>query len=310
MEWVETTAKTVDDAKAEALDQLGVEADEAEFDVLEEPRPGLFGRVRGTARVRARIRPTPVRPKNDRRRSSKRGGGKKSAESRSSNRSDRGGQRSAATASSAEAPASESSDVAEEAAVGSSGADGSGSTNSTSGSSRRRSPNRKKAAMTQDQETVQESPVSPEEVGDAAVAFVDGLVTAFGGDGTTSVAVEGTELDVSVAGSDLGLLVGPRGRTLLAVQDLTRVAAQRRLGDQTTRLRVDVGGYRERRSAALESFAASVAEQVRESGVARALEPMASADRKVVHDALNDTDGVTSRSEGDDPNRYIVVAPA
>ncbi|MEM9042279.1 MAG: R3H domain-containing nucleic acid-binding protein, partial [Actinomycetota bacterium] len=113
-----------------------------------------------------------------------------------------------------------------------------------------------------------------------------------------------------VAGSDLGLLVGPRGRTLLAVQDLTRVAAQRRLGDQTTRLRVDVGGYRERRSAALESFAAAVAEQVRESGGARAGEPMASADRKVVHDALNDTDGVTSRSEGDDPNRYIVVAPA
>ncbi|MEM9747985.1 MAG: R3H domain-containing nucleic acid-binding protein [Actinomycetota bacterium] len=164
--------------------------------------------------------------------------------------------------------------------------------------------------MTQDQETVQESPVSPEEVGDAAVAFVDGLVTAFGGDGTTSVAVDGTELDVSVAGSDLGLLVGPRGRTLLAVQDLTRVAAQRRLGDQTTRLRVDVGGYRERRSAALASFAASVAEQVRESGVARALEPMASADRKVVHDALNEAEGVTSRSEGDDPNRYIVVDPA
>lgn len=155
-----------------------------------------------------------------------------------------------------------------------------------------------------------ENPVSPQEVGDAAVAFVDGLVEAFGASGTTTVNVDGTELDVAVAGSDLGLLVGPRGRTLLAVQDLARVAAQRRLGDQETRLRVDVGGYRERRSAALASFASSVAEQVRETGVARALEPMASADRKVVHDALNEEEGVTSRSEGDDPNRYIVVAPA
>ncbi|MEM9747986.1 MAG: Jag N-terminal domain-containing protein [Actinomycetota bacterium] len=127
---METTAKTVDDAKAEALDQLGVAADEAEFDVLEEPRPGLFGRVRGTARVRARVRPTPVRPKNDRRRSSKRGGGKKLAESRSSNRSDRGGQRSESPAASPASDISpETADVDGAAAPAAAVADGSGSTN-------------------------------------------------------------------------------------------------------------------------------------------------------------------------------------
>ena len=68
MEWVETTAKTVDEAKDLALDQLGVTADEAEFEVLDEPRPGLFGRLRGEARVRARVRPASVRPKQQRRR--------------------------------------------------------------------------------------------------------------------------------------------------------------------------------------------------------------------------------------------------
>jgi spoIIIJ-associated protein len=78
MEWVETTAKTVDEARSAALDQLGVAADEAEFDVVEEPRPGLFGRLRGEARVRARVKPAPVRPKQERRRRSRRrsdGGG-------------------------------------------------------------------------------------------------------------------------------------------------------------------------------------------------------------------------------------------
>jgi len=67
MEWVETVAKTVVEAREMALDRLGVGEDDAEFEVLEEPKAGLFGRVRGEARVRARIRPTAVRPKQDRR---------------------------------------------------------------------------------------------------------------------------------------------------------------------------------------------------------------------------------------------------
>lgn len=154
------------------------------------------------------------------------------------------------------------------------------------------------------------SPVSPQEVGDAAVVFMDGLVSAFGAEGTSELEVEGTELDVRVGGDGLGLLVGPGGRTLNAIQDLARVSAQRRLGDHETRLRIDVAGYRARRSEALQRFAVDVAESVRESGESRALEPMTSADRKVIHDALNEEDGVASRSEGDDPNRRIVVVPA
>src|SRR5947208_9948347 len=67
MEWVETTGRSVEEAKELALDQLGVLEDDAEFDVLEEPRPGLFGRIRGEARVRARVRPTQPRAKAERR---------------------------------------------------------------------------------------------------------------------------------------------------------------------------------------------------------------------------------------------------
>lgn len=155
-----------------------------------------------------------------------------------------------------------------------------------------------------------ESTVTPDEVGAAAVTFMEGLTAAFGAEGDVDVAIDGIELEVTVSGSELGLLVGPGGRTLNAVQDLARVAAQRRLGDHETRLRVDVAGYRERREAALTAFARDVAEQVRTSGTARSLEPMTSADRKVVHDALNEEDGVSSRSVGDDPDRRIIVEPA
>ena len=67
MQWVETTGRSIDEAKVLALDQLGVDVDDAEFEVLEEPRPGLFGRVRGEARVRARVRPSVPRTKTERR---------------------------------------------------------------------------------------------------------------------------------------------------------------------------------------------------------------------------------------------------
>ena len=155
-----------------------------------------------------------------------------------------------------------------------------------------------------------ETEVSPQEVGDAAVAFMSGLATAFGAEASTDVEIEGTEIDVRVTGDELGLLVGPGGRTLTAVQDLARVSSQRRLGDHQTRLRIDVGGYREKRKGALEKFAVAVANQVIEAGSTKALEPMSSADRKVVHDAITEIDGVTSRSEGDEPNRRVVISPA
>jgi spoIIIJ-associated protein len=296
MEWVETTAKTIEEAREAALDQLGVGADEAEFDVLEEPKPGLFGRTRGQARIRARIMPSPARAKQERRRKPKadkpRGqaaGGKKQADKTPKARDD--------------APTESASDNSTEQ-------DSAASTSEPKTRSRgnSRSGNSQEKKMSNEERP--QSDVTPQEVGDAAVSFMNDLVSAFGGTGSAELTVDGIELDVQVHGDDLGLLVGPGGRTLNAVQDLVRVAAQRRLGDHETRLRIDVAGYRERRSAALSKFAAEVAGQVRESGSARSLEPMTSADRKVIHDALNDEEGVVSTSSGEDPYRRVVVEPA
>ena len=72
MEWVETTARSIEEAKDAALDQLGVDEQEAEFEIVEEPRAGLFGRVRGEARVRARVAPKAPRPRQGRRGRTKR----------------------------------------------------------------------------------------------------------------------------------------------------------------------------------------------------------------------------------------------
>jgi spoIIIJ-associated protein len=115
-------------------------------------------------------------------------------------------------------------------------------------------------------------------------------------------------VEARLVGDDLGLLIGPKGQTLAAVQDLTRAAVQHgpRRG---TRLRVDVGGYQQRRREALARFTLDVAGQVQTSGTSVSMEPMPAIDRKVVHDTVNTVDGVTSRSEGEDPRRWVVILP-
>lgn len=310
MEWVETTAKTVEAAKDLALDRLGVAADEADFEVLEEPRSGLFGRVRGEARVRARIRPTAVRPKQDRRRDRKSGKGAKGAK----DVDDAGESTSSDTDESAQTVAGEPVAAASTRDARRGGSDnGERPLRNERGprDSRRDANGNGEGRSRQPKENnVDETTVTPEQVGEAAVAFMSGLADAFGATSTTTLAIEGEELDVRVTGTDLGVLVGPGGRTLTAIQDLVRVAAQRRLGDHETRLRIDVAGYREKRKGALEQFTQSIAAQVVASGQAKALEPMSSADRKIVHDAVGEMDGVVSRSDGEDPARRVVIAPA
>lgn len=295
MEWVETTAKTIEAAREAALDQLGVAIDEAEIEVIEEPRPGLFGRMRGEARLRARVRPTPVRPKQERRRKG---------------RSDQTS--AAATTDRSTSDASSVSDPDAESAPAptprTSSSDTAGSRQKSKQNTGQNSNENEEQKMTSEDRP--ESTVTPDAVGAAAVAFIDGLTDAFGLQATSTLRIDDLDISVDVAGNELGLLVGPGGRTLNAIQDLARVSAQRRLGDHETRLRIDVAGYRERREAALASFAREVAEQVRASGTSRSLEPMSSSDRKIVHDVLNAEDGVASRSVGEDPDRRIVIDPA
>ncbi|MFM7872850.1 MAG: protein jag, partial [Actinomycetota bacterium] len=155
-----------------------------------------------------------------------------------------------------------------------------------------------------------EEPADPAQVAAAAEKFLMGLAEALGASATTAVDIDGENIEVQLNGTELGLLVGPRGTTLQAVQDLTRVVSQRRVGDHDTRLRIDVGGYRAKRREALSRFVNQVADEVVASGTARALEAMPSADRKIVHDALNGRTDISTHSEGEDPNRRVVISPA
>lgn len=269
MQWVETTGRTIDEAKSIALDQLGVADDDAEFEILEEPKAGLFGRTRGEARVRARVRPRAPRPKVERR--DRRRGDKQRSDGDSR----------------------------------------------PQGQARERRPreshkasSEKGTSMSEDTPRAPRPAADPATVAAEAEKFLQGLTAAFGVTGTTSTVIEGDEIEVSVDGSDLGLLVGPRGSTLQAVQDITRVVSQRRMGDHDTRLRVDVGGYRAKRKEALSRFVNQVADEVVSTGTARALEPMPSADRKVIHDALTGRTDIATHSEGEDPYRRVVISPA
>lgn len=150
-----------------------------------------------------------------------------------------------------------------------------------------------------------------EEQAEVAEEFLQGLLDQYGFAASVETRVlDEDTVELAATGEGLGLLVGPKGATLAALQDVTRTVVQRRFPSRTDRILVDVAGYRERRATALQRFSQQVATEVIEGGAERALEPMSPADRKVVHDAINEIDGVITRSEGEDPLRYIVIAPA
>ena len=164
--------------------------------------------------------------------------------------------------------------------------------------------------MTTDQSEAQVDPPTLAEEADVAKGFLQGLLDAFEVQGQVgSQELDEDTVEVGVTGGDLGLLIGPKGQTLIAVQELTRTVVQRTLGARSGRLLVDVAEYRKARRAALERFATGVAGKVKDAGVATALEPMNPADRKVVHDTVNAIDGVTTTSEGEEPNRRVVIMP-
>ena len=149
------------------------------------------------------------------------------------------------------------------------------------------------------------------EQAEVARRFLDGLLASFGATGEVAVReVDEDTVELGVTGRDLGLLIGPSGSTLTALQEITRTVVQRQTGGRNGRLLVDVAGYRQKRKEALAKFTESVARQVRETGASKVLEPMHAADRKVVHDTVNALEGVRTTSEGEEPHRRVVISPS
>ncbi len=329
MEWVETTGRSVDEALEIALDQLGVDAEDAEVVIVTEAKSGLFGLGRAPARIRARVRPAVPRPKRPRR---------TGREGRSSG----SGGRSAGSAGGARvktkpaegngAPRREDARSATSTNGGRTKGERSPSRSGNGAAERdddsrgamdRPAPRRNRrggrgragaAVGTEEGASAssfrQEDQMSVEQQAAQAVDFVRGVVERFGLVATTGSRIDGDHVFVDVRGDELGLLVGPRGATLDALQELTRTVVQRRGEEHGTRVIVDVAGYRERRAAALAAFVSRVAAEVASTGEAQALEPMNAPDRKIVHDTVNAIDGLATTSEGVDPHRYVVIRQA
>ena len=248
MEWLEVTAKTLTQAEEIALDQLGVDRSEAEFAVIDEPKSGLLGLGRVDARLRARVKPMQPPEKQNQQRRGKNNRSKSRSNSRSASNNRTGNSR-----------------------VHSRGYDGNnrnsrnGNRNRTQRSSSakletkinssRSSKSLKPTALKEG--TAMEEPMSLEDQSTVLVDFLDGLMEAFDLDAAvTAERVDDETVEMRVDNTPgVGLLIGPKGNTLRAVEDLSRMLVQRKSdGNCEGRIRVDVGGYRERRKAALEEF--------------------------------------------------------
>jgi spoIIIJ-associated protein len=299
MEWVETTGRTVEDALDAALDELGVDEHDVEYEVLVRPRGGLLGRFGGDARIRARVKPiSREKPGEARRRPRRQRPSDRRPRERNENADGDQAKTSVGAAGSGRGP-------------GTGGAGGAGAR------PRRRSRRRggRRASNVHDDHeqgaTVDDQPEMPvDDQIELAVDFTRGLIDAFGAKADVASRFEDEDtVLIDVTGDDLGLLVGPRGVTLAAIEELVRTVVQRHTGGHGVRVHVDVGGYRAKRREALSEFARRLADQVRDEGTEQVLEPMGAPDRKVVHDVVAEMDGVTTLSEGEEPRRRVVIRP-
>jgi spoIIIJ-associated protein len=143
--------------------------------------------------------------------------------------------------------------------------------------------------------------------GEIAADYIEGLLDVADLDGDIDMDVEGDRAVVSVVGATLDELVGSRGEVLEALQELTRLAVHRQTGART-RIMLDVGGYRLRRRAELAEAGKDAADEVKRTGAPKKLWAMNPFERKIVHDAVAAA-GLRSESEGEEPDRKVVVLP-
>ena len=293
MEWVEAVAKTVDEAVDEAMRALEVTSKDAvDIEIVEEPKKGFLGMGGQEARVRVTLKPKKRRRRG---RGGKGARGEKKPDGKK--REARSKPDKAASGSGGQKPKGQAR------AEGKADSDGKG---------RRSRPKPAASGETEAKKVVVDT--KPEEKPDieeqaqVAKEFAEGLLEAFGLEGDVETRVEDDILYIEINGEQTEALVGRKGAVVQAVHELTRTVIQRKTFG-APRMRLDIAGYAARRREALKIYAGRLAETVKEDGREAMLEPMNAADRKVVHDAIAEIDGVRSYSEGEEPNRSVVVAP-
>jgi spoIIIJ-associated protein len=292
MKWVEVQGKTVDVAVEVAIAELELESkDDAEVEIIQEPKPGFLGMGGREAIVKVTRA-----PKQKRRR--RRGRGKGEGDSRSQ---DRG--------TSSQSRSSRSGNGTSQGKQSNQKSSGEKSKQGRSSAERRQE---KQVSETQPESQKQTRDDRPEqapieEQAEVAASFIRGLLDAFGLEGEVTTRIDDRVLYLDVSGEQTEALVGPKGSVMYSVLELSRTVVQRKTYG-APRMRIDIAGYAERRREALTIYAGKLATQVLEDEDEVMLEPMNAADRKVVHDAIAEIEGVRSYSEGEDPRRAVVIA--
>lgn len=144
--------------------------------------------------------------------------------------------------------------------------------------------------------------------GERTVAFLEGLFELLNVTACTELIAEGEKIEINVTAANTTSIIGKRGETLDAVQTLAGAVANTGR-DEYKRVVVDCENYRENREATLKKLAENLAQKATRLGKKIKLEPMNPYERRIIHSALSDIDGVKTESEGKEPNRYIVVIP-
>ena len=154
------------------------------------------------------------------------------------------------------------------------------------------------------------APEDESDIADEVREVVERMLDAIGVRGRLEIREDDEMLQATVVGRELGLVIGKHGQTIDAIQYLVNAIVWRGHGDDRKPVVVDAAGYRARRDATLEGLAVRNAERAISSGQAVELDPMTAVERKTVHLRLKEFPGVTTRSEGTEPNRYVVIDPA
>jgi spoIIIJ-associated protein len=147
-----------------------------------------------------------------------------------------------------------------------------------------------------------------EEEGDVAADYLEGLLDIADLDGDIEIGIENDRANLVIEGGELNHLVGKSGEVLDALQELTRLAVQTSTGERS-RLMLDIDGFRAEKRESLAELAEKTAEAVKASGESIKLQPMNAFERKIIHDTIQKI-GLTSESEGEDPDRCVVVLPS
>jgi len=272
---IEVKAKSVDLAIEAAMQELGVaDREDVDIDVITEPVKGFLGMGGQDAVVRVKRRP--ARKQRNRRQKTE-----KSNQARQKNSQNR------------------QQDRSRDGKNGGRRQNQKGSTSRSGG----------KKTKSESKVSDDRPDLSAEEQADLAREFLEGLVEAYGLEGSVSTTIDDDVIVADVQGPQTEAMVGVRGSVRSAIHELTRTVLQRYSKD-TARLRLDIAGYAERRRKALSIYAEQLIEQLMSEGGEIMLEPMSPADRKVIHDVASEHDDVSSYSEGEPPKRYVVLSRA